>query len=137
MFKPSSARSLSNTSFMSREGACGGDTHWVPNTDVFDSGSAIVVKVELSGISKEDLELTVDGNKLIVSGQRHDESRCGKRTYRVMEINYGAFRSVIELPEGYDLAQARAAYHNGFLQIDVPALNPAARAVMKESGAAS
>ena len=37
-----------------------------------------------------------------------------------MEINYGSFESVIELPEGYDLALAKASYQNGFLRIDVP-----------------
>ena len=39
-----------------------------------------------------------------------------------MEINYGAFEAVIDLPKGYDSSQARAAYQNGFLRIDVPAL---------------
>jgi HSP20 family molecular chaperone IbpA len=37
-----------------------------------------------------------------------------------MEINYGPFETVIELPSGYDLTRARAAYQNGFLRIDVP-----------------
>ena len=37
-----------------------------------------------------------------------------------MEINYGPFESVLELPSGYDLTQAKAAYLNGFLRIDVP-----------------
>ena len=37
-----------------------------------------------------------------------------------MEINYGAFESELELPPGYDLSQAKAAYVNGFLRIDVP-----------------
>jgi HSP20 family molecular chaperone IbpA len=37
-----------------------------------------------------------------------------------MEINYGPFESVLELPPGYDLSQAKAAYLNGFLRIDVP-----------------
>jgi HSP20 family molecular chaperone IbpA len=37
-----------------------------------------------------------------------------------MEINYGPFESVLELPQGYDLGQAKAAYLNGFLRIDVP-----------------
>ena len=37
-----------------------------------------------------------------------------------MEINYGPFETVLELPPGYDLSQARAAYLNGFLRIDVP-----------------
>ena len=39
-----------------------------------------------------------------------------------MEINYGMFESVIELPSGYDLSLAKAAYLNGFLRIDVPVL---------------
>ena len=38
----------------------------------------------------------------------------------VMEINYGPFESVLDLPPGYDLSQAKAAYLNGFLRIDVP-----------------
>ena len=37
-----------------------------------------------------------------------------------MEINYGPFESVLELPPGYDLSQAKAIYVNGFLRIDVP-----------------
>jgi HSP20 family molecular chaperone IbpA len=41
-----------------------------------------------------------------------------------MEINYGPFESVLELPPGYDLSQAKAAYLNGFLRIDVPAAAP-------------
>ena len=39
-----------------------------------------------------------------------------------MEINYGSFESIIELPAGYDLCQAKATYQNGFLRIDVPVL---------------
>ena len=38
----------------------------------------------------------------------------------MVEINYGSFESVLELPPGYDLSQAKAAYLNGFLRIDVP-----------------
>jgi len=41
-----------------------------------------------------------------------------------MEINYGPFESVLELPHGYDLSQAKAAYLNGFLRIDVPLAAP-------------
>ena len=42
------------------------------------------------------------------------------RSFLLMEINYGPFERFIELPAGYDLGQARAAYLNGFLRIDVP-----------------
>ncbi|MBI3416922.1 MAG: Hsp20/alpha crystallin family protein [Verrucomicrobia bacterium] len=95
-------------------------TSWVPNTDVYLSDAGIVIKVELAGMRREDLELTVEGNQLRISGQRPDGCRPPKCTFLVMEIDYGAFESVIELPEGFDLGQARAAYQNGFLRIDVP-----------------
>src|SRR2546427_8950105 len=97
-----------------------GQTHWIPNTDVYVSEGHLVIKVELAGMRREDLELTVEGNHLKISGQRPDGCRPPKCTFPVMEINYGVFESVIELPEGYDLSQAKAAYQNGFLRIDVP-----------------
>ena len=95
-------------------------TSWVPNTDVYLSENGIVIKVELAGMRREDLELTVEGNQLKISGQRPDGCRPSKCKFLVMEIDYGAFESVIELPEGYDLSRAKAAYQNGFLRIDVP-----------------
>jgi HSP20 family protein len=100
-----------------REGA---RAHWVPNTDVYSTDSGLVVKVELAGMRSEHLEITVEGNRLRISGNRPDGCRAAKASFLVMEINYGPFESVLELPPGYDLSQAKAAYLNGFLRIDVP-----------------
>jgi HSP20 family protein len=96
------------------------DTHWVPNTDVYVAEGAIVIKVELAGMQRENLELTIDGTRLRIRGQRPDGCRPPKCKFLVMEINYGSFESVIELPDGYDLSRAKAAYQNGFLRVDVP-----------------
>jgi HSP20 family protein len=92
----------------------------VPNTDVYVTQELLVIKVELAGMRKEDLELTVEGSRLTITGHRPDGCRAPKCKFLVMEINYGSFQSVIELPPGYDLSQAQAAYQNGFLRIDVP-----------------
>jgi HSP20 family protein len=100
-----------------REGA---RAHWVPNTDVYSTDSGLVVKVELAGMRSEHLEITVEGNRLRISGNRPDGCRAAKCSFLVMEINYGPFESVLEVPPGYDLSQAKAAYLNGFLRIDVP-----------------
>jgi len=94
--------------------------HWVPNTDVYATDSGLVIKVELAGMRSEHLEITVEGNRLRISGTRPDGCRAPKCSFLVMEINYGPFESVLELPQGYDLGQAKAAYLNGFLRIDVP-----------------
>jgi len=96
------------------------ESHWIPNTDVYVMENGVVIKVELAGMRREDLELTIEGNRLKISGQRPDGCREPKCKFLVMEISYGAFESVIELPAGYDLSQAKASYQNGFLRIDVP-----------------
>ncbi len=96
------------------------ESYWVPNTDVYVTEGGLVIKVELAGMRREDLELTAEGNRLKIAGQRPDGCRAPKCTFLVMEINYGAFESIIELPPGYNLDNAKALYQNGFLRIDVP-----------------
>lgn len=99
------------------------ESRWVPNTDVYVTDHGLVVKVELAGMRREDLTLAVEGNRLRIAGQRPDGCRASKCSFLVMEITYGPFESVIEMPPGYDLARATAAYQNGFLRVDVPALS--------------
>lgn len=107
--------------FVKRHQAAGdGESHWTPNTDVYVTEEGLVMKVELSGMKKEDLQLVIEGNKVRINGHRPDGCRAPKCKFLVMEINYGAFESVIELPPGYDLVRAKAAYQNGFLRIDIP-----------------
>lgn len=96
--------------------------HWVPNADVYVTEGSLVIKVELAGMRREDLELTVDANRLVISGQRPDGCRAPKCKFLVMEINYGSFECTIQIPPGYDLPRAVAAYQNGFLRVDVPQL---------------
>jgi len=94
--------------------------HWVPNTDVYATDNGLVVKVELAGMRSENLEITVENNRLRIAGNRPDGCRSAKAHFLVMEINYGPFESMLEVPPGYDLSQAKATYLNGFLRIDVP-----------------
>ena len=93
---------------------------WAPNTDLYACDEGLVIKVELAGIRREDLELVVEKNRVKISGQRPDGCRSASCKFLVMEISYGTFETVIELPRGYDLGRATAAYNNGFLRIDVP-----------------
>ena len=118
----------SSMHFVTRSAAGGREdsakAHWVPNTDVYSTDNGLVVKVELAGMRSDNLEITVEGNRLRISGTRPDGCRAPKCSFLVMEINYGLFESMLELPPGYDLSQAKAAYLNGFLRIDVPLAQP-------------
>ncbi|MDE3068787.1 MAG: Hsp20/alpha crystallin family protein [Verrucomicrobiota bacterium] len=115
----------STVQFVSRSPSAGGRSgHWTPNTDVYSTDNGLVVKVELAGMKSDSLEITVEGNRLRIAGNRPDGCRAPKCSFLVMEISYGPFETVLELPPGYDLSQARAAYVNGFLRIDVPQARP-------------
>lgn len=125
MSKANLTRQFPGGSTTRPSGGTNGDVVWAPNTDVYVHATGAVIKVELAGISREDLELAVDGLRLTISGARRDQCRTGKCSFQAMEIHYGAFESVVELPAGFDLSQARATYQNGFLRVDVPQLaNP-------------
>jgi HSP20 family molecular chaperone IbpA len=118
MCKVSSSVHFVTRSAGAREGSA--RAHWVPNTDVYATDNGLVIKVELAGMRSDNLEITIEGNRLRVSGNRPDGCRAPKCSFLVMEINYGPFETMLELPHGYDLGQAKAAYLNGFLRIDVP-----------------
>jgi HSP20 family protein len=118
MCKVSSVHFVTRAGASTREGSA--RASWVPNTDVYATDTGLVIKVELAGMRSEHLEITVEGNRLRISGNRPDGCRAAKCNFLVMEINYGPFESVLEIQPGYDLSQAKAAYLNGFLRIDVP-----------------
>jgi HSP20 family protein len=112
--------------FVSRRSAVSGhgggaNGRWVPNTDVYTTDTGLVVKVELPGMKSENLEITIEENRLRISGNRPDCCRAPKCSFLIMEISYGPFESVLDLPSGYDLTLAKAIYVNGFLRVDVPA----------------
>lgn len=118
--------------FFNRQQTSAGDgvsseTSWVPNTDVYATDAGLVVSVELAGMRREDLELAVVGNRLKISGHRSDGSRGAKSKFLVMEINYGSFESVIDLPEGCDMGKAKAIYQNGFLRVEIPSSSNSSR----------
>jgi HSP20 family protein len=105
------------------------ETRWAPNTDVYVTDEGLVIKVEVAGLRREDLEITVEGNRVMINGSRPDSCRVAKCRFLMMEINYGHFESVIDLPAGYDVAKARAAYQNGFLRMDIPPLTETSRTI--------
>ncbi len=104
---------------------------WTPNTDIYVTDNNLVIKAELSGMKSDSLEITVEGQRLRISGVRPDCCRAAHCSFLVMEINYGPFETVLDLPAGYDLARARAVYVNGFLRIDVPVLQRAPQKTTK------
>lgn len=97
-------------------------TLWSPPTDVYETEDAYVVRVEIAGMREEDFEITLEGNYLLIQGHRSDTSE--RRAYHQMEIRFGRFASVVELPPAIDTQRVEAEYRNGFLFITLPKARP-------------
>jgi HSP20 family protein len=114
-------KASSTTHFFQHHGSGDPATgRWTPNTDIYVTETGLVIKAELSGMKSDSLEITVESQRLRINGVRPDCCRAPKCSFLVMEISYGPFETVLDLPAGYDLSQAKAIYVNGFLRIDVP-----------------
>lgn len=93
---------------------------WHPLTDVFETEKGLTVKMEVAGINPKDIQVILEGKKLIVQGVRHEIPGSRKISYHQMEISYGPFRKIINLPSWIDTKKIKSAYKNGFLEIELP-----------------
>jgi HSP20 family protein len=102
--------------------AAAGHSAWTPNTDVYETPDNLVVKMEIAGIDKDDLEITINDRLLLVRGYRKDPCRQKQHrcSFRQMEIDYGYFERRIVIPRSVDGSRVRAQFHNGFLHIELP-----------------
>lgn len=88
---------------------------------------AFTVVVELAGVDPDAVEVVIADGTLTVAGVR-ERPRCDGLVYQQMELEYGSFLRRVALPEGIDIAGARATYDRGLLKVVVPlAQRPAAR----------
>jgi HSP20 family protein len=94
-------------------------TAWVPSTDIFARGEDLVIRVSLSGVYPEDVEVTYFNGVLTVSGERRSEFDEGEVSFYVRERYYGAFRRSVTLPAGVDEDDISADLKNGLMEITV------------------
>lgn len=90
---------------------------WYPAADVFQTPEGWVVKVELAGVSAEDVELDIQGNVLYIAGCRKDRSCGAGVSYQQMEITYSNFEKTLKFPASIDGASVEHEFENGLLII--------------------
>lgn len=93
---------------------------WRPPVEVYESESALVVTIEIAGVSEDSINVVVDDAVLHVDGVRAHPAPHLKRTYHEMGINYGQFQADVFLPFPVVLDEVDAVYENGFLRITLP-----------------
>ena len=93
---------------------------WSPPTDVYETETEYVVRVEVAGMRESDFEVVFEDGHLFVNGVRPDVLE--RRAYHQMEIRYGKFSTVISIPGPVDIEKSEAEYKNGFLTVMLPKL---------------
>jgi len=94
---------------------------WVPDIDVFQRHSDLVIRADLPGLTKGDVKVDVTEDAVTIQGERkqeHEEEKGG--VYR-SERSYGSFYRVVGLPEGAMTEQAKATFKDGILEVTMPA----------------
>ncbi|HXF05317.1 MAG TPA: Hsp20/alpha crystallin family protein [Blastocatellia bacterium] len=92
----------------------------VPVESFVDQGK-LNLRLELPGVDPKDVEVNVSGNQLTVRGKKSFDRKVEDKNYFHREIAYGSFERTIQLPEGVDVDKIEATYHNGVLEITMPA----------------
>ena len=93
---------------------------WNPSVDVSESDDEIVVKAEIPGVSPQDVDISIDDNHLIISGEKKQESEEKEKNYYRVERSYGSFRRSLALPSGVDVDSIKASSKDGVLSIHIP-----------------
>jgi HSP20 family protein len=91
-----------------------------PRMDAYQKGDTIVVTAELPGLKKEDVQVEIEGDTLIIRGESKSESEVKDEDYYRAERSYGSFYRRLALPSGVKPDQIKATLQNGVLEVHVP-----------------
>jgi len=93
---------------------------WCPPTDVFQTADTVVVKMEIPGCRPEHLRIQANPLAVLIQGYREDRDRRRKVRVAQMELCYGEFVRVIELPCPVNARKAKSAYDGAMLEVTLP-----------------
>jgi HSP20 family protein len=96
-------------------------TAWSPQVEVFERNNQLVVRTDLPGMTKDDIQVDVTDDALVIRGERKSEREEDEEGYYRSERSYGTFYRQIPLPKGVTAEKARADFRNGVLEISMPA----------------
>lgn len=119
-FRPSAQTNLPSKSEVD-------DTFYLPSIgwsmlggDLFEDEKRVIVRLEVPGMDKNDLDVEVEGGVLIVRGEKRFQREESEGRYRTLQCAYGSFRRAVPLPAAVVSDQANATYRDGVLRIELP-----------------
>lgn len=105
----------------------------IPSVDIFEEGDTVVVKAELPGIKKEDVDVSMTDNVISISGEKKKEEKVERKNYYREERSYGSFTRSFRLPVEVQTDKAKAQFKEGILEIRIPKTEEAKKKEKKVS----
>ena len=93
---------------------------WAPPVDIFERQDHLVIRAEVPGVQKEDMDVRIENGVLTLHGERKQETDLKEENTHRMERVYGAFTRSFSLPTSVDAAKVTATYRDGVLEVTVP-----------------
>ncbi len=90
-----------------------------PSLDITENEKAYTIKVEMPGVSKDDIQVSVEGDSLIVRGEKREERVEEEEHYHYSERSYGSFQRVLALPGDADPDDLKASFRDGILTVTI------------------
>jgi HSP20 family protein len=94
---------------------------WAPQVEIFERDNKLVVRTDLPGMTKDDVDVEIDDDSIVIRGERRSEREEDDEGYYRSERSYGSFYRRIPLPSGVNAEEATADFRNGVLEITLPA----------------
>ena len=98
--------------------------HWrgfLPEVETYTKDTNVVYRLAIPGVDPKDVELSIVGGEIVVKGERKSPVEVKDENWLLRTFRYGRFERTFRLPEGVDLDKVNATFHNGVLEITVPA----------------
>lgn len=102
-----------------------------PRVDVIDRDNEVVVRAEVPGVEKKDLDVSVTENAMTIKGSTRREEKEEKGDYYRCETTQGSFSRTVALPSNVDGTRAKAAFKDGMVEVTLPKLEKAKRLNVK------
>ena len=101
-------------------GGFGQNPQFVPRFDVKETKDAYVINADLPGVKEQDLDVSLSGNLLTISGKREEEHREEGESYYAWERSHGSFARSFTMPDGVDAENVSADLKQGVLTLHIP-----------------
>ena len=115
--------------FPLRDPTMGENVEWTPRIDITETGNSVEVTAEIPGMEKKDIDISLDGDLLVIKGEKRQEKEEKGRSYHRVERRFGSFSRMVRLP--YDVKDEKidATYKNGILKVTLPKAQTEAKKV--------